>query len=553
MGVKSFVKKHGKRAAVGFATGGLSETARAISGQDSIYDPALSAVGLGVDKAGPPPDAAAALAGAEATTAENLRRAYALGDAAGAYQTQTRVRDPEEIRAATVEADTVGRTVIGAPERVGTEQLGPLREVSGPNLGAAVQASGARIGPAELQRGVTVGQAGDTSGAAAMLEAAAMGRGTSKAEEQLRAGADKIAKKQQSMAAAGKGSERRGGRRAAMLAIGEQGAALNQQAAELRAGEMATARGAFAQYSQQAQALKQQSMNLQAQIEAAQAAGDQAAVNSLKSQQATIDTRISEVNAAAANVRDTDRATLSMTSEQTNAAAANARQVQQAAIAARAAEINAAAGNQNMTAQAAMDAAWREADAAKRLQASTTNATLGLQGQTTTAQMRQAADLGNIAREQGDEGLRTGGQSAALSAAGGAAGQQTQLQTAKLAAEQAAYAEAQRREATQRNARTQIALGVGQTLIGNPSGLIQAASAASNNRTGTAAASPPAPVSAPVPKAGEFNPDAPLGISTTNDTLPLSQALTAAAPPATPSAAEVMDAQAKRTRKELAV
>jgi hypothetical protein len=224
-----FFKKAGKflkKNAVRIATAPVGgEAIRALTGKSSIFDPALKAVGLGIDKAGPAPDANKIGAGAKGVEADNLARAYAMQDEAKKFATQRSVRDPQGIEA---------------------EQI----------------------------RQTTVGQAGDESGAADMLKAAAMGQVPSKAEAQMRMGADALAKKQMSMAASARGSERRGSKRAAMLAIGDQGAELNQQAAALRADEMAQGRGAFATHAQNAQKLQQDALSQQAAIDAAAATAD---------------------------------------------------------------------------------------------------------------------------------------------------------------------------------------------------------------------------------------------------------------------------------------
>lgn len=388
-GVKTILDKTG-------VTGGVKDAAAAAGG-------AAGELGLGglfgVDKAGPRPDAKDYYDAAEGTTAENLRRAYDLADKAGSYSTKTTVRDPGQIA-----ADKIAVTRTDAPALAETER-----------------AAAADIGPAEMTRQTAVKTAKDTSGASALLKSAALGDAPSKAEALLHQGADTIARKQLSVAASARGSERRGAKRAAMLAIGEQGAALGQTLAAQRADEMAKSRGEFAQYSQQSQRLEQEANSLQAQIDAAAARGDAAAVNTLKAQQADLRTQVSQFNAGAGNRRESEVANLTQ--------------------------------------------AWRESQATREQAASTADASNKLTADTTTAQLGQKADEANVVREQNDQTLRTSGTGTALGASGTAAGQQQSIGTAKLGADTAAYVADKTRQNTQEDTRNQFLYKTAGTLL----------------------------------------------------------------------------------------
>lgn len=182
--------------------------------------------------------------------------------------------------------------------------------------GAARTVDAPTIRETAMQTRATVGRAAERTEAQEMLRRAAMGIGPSAAEAQLRLGLENIARQTQSMAAAGRGSERRGARRGAMLTIGEQSAQLNLQAALARAQEQQQARGAFAQFEQQSQAMQQQALNIQAQIDAAAARGDADAVNTLRLRQAEMQARAGEFSAAAENARASEVAAATQAAKQ---------------------------------------------------------------------------------------------------------------------------------------------------------------------------------------------------------------------------------------------
>jgi hypothetical protein len=492
-----------KRAALAAVTGGASETTRAAMGKDSALDPVLNQVGLGIDPAGPPPDPNAVLGHGSATTDANLARAYQVMDAANQYQTGVKVRDPGVIAAPQVIAPKVE-----GPERTTAHDAGPVervtaervqgRDVAVPTLGEAARAYATEMSPAALARATTVGQAQDTSGSGELLEGAARGNAPSKAEALLRSGQDAAAKKAMSIAMGARGVDRSAARRAAVLNAGSEGAELANKAAALRADEMATARGQFAQHSQAAQSLKQQALNLQGQIDAARAQGDQAAVNALTMRQAEMYQRAAEFNAAATNARDVDRATLEagihtgnanrevgvaegnagrgLTAGLAGAAAANAR-----------AESLAQRSDESDEQYAARLQAWRESGANRDVTVQTTNAGNSLRGQESTAQFGQAADINNANIAQGDQRLRLEGQNIGLGAAGTAAGQQTNVDLAKLGIQQQTYNAAKDREEAQRDARRQMFYQAAGAAIGGPAGA-KAAGAVAPKRTASGTA-----------------------------------------------------------------
>lgn len=260
------------------------------------------------------------MGGTSGRAQEAMRRAYEMMD-------KQAIREPDSITAerisqhATqgpmgVEAHNAGAIreaeadKVGAPREVVAPWLPDAQKVAAAKAGAIREADGATVGPAASTNQTQVKTTDTRSLAGDLLAKQAMGEGPSKAEALLNSGLDKVAQKQLSLAAAAKGSERRGARRGAMLAIGAQGADAAQQAAALRAEEMQKATGALASVETHAQDLKQSANSMQAQIDAAAARGDMEAVNRLKSQQAELDARSSEVNAQAQNTRteqDTSR------------------------------------------------------------------------------------------------------------------------------------------------------------------------------------------------------------------------------------------------------
>jgi hypothetical protein len=387
---------------------------------------------------------------AEGTAAENLRRAYDAADQAKNYQTQGKVRDPSDPRE--IQAERIAAATTFGPELENAQQINrqdlpdKVQQVNAPQLGATKDVEAVNLERAERIGQTQVGKAADASGAGQMLRDAAMGGGPSKAQEQLRAGLDEIGRKQMSMAAAARGSERRGARRGAMLAMGDQGSQLNQQLAVVRAGEQQQARGEFAQYSQRAQALEQDANNLQAQIDAARAKGDADTANQLAAQQASMLAQARQINAGAANARDSERAAYEARAGEQNAAAQNTRDVQQATFNQQADTFNAGAINNRASERAQMTQAWREAEAARQQAAATQNAanTLTASGRSADLgqradDMRQRADTENIRREQEDQRIRSSGTAAAAASAATAGQQQFNIGDTRLKSDAGYY------------------------------------------------------------------------------------------------------------------
>lgn len=275
------------------------------------------------------------MGGTSGRAQEAMRRAYEMMD-------KQAIREPDSITAERIgQHSTQGPMGVdthdaGAIREAAAERVGAPREVVAPWLpdaqkieaakaGAIREADGATVGPAARTDQTQVKTTDTRSLSGDLLAKQAMGEGPSKAEAVLNSGLDKIAQKQLSMAAAAKGSERRGARRGAMLAIGAQGADAAQQAAALKADEMQKATGALASVETHAQDLKQGANNMQAQIEAAAARGDMEAVNRLKSQQAELDARASEVNAQAQNTRAEQDTTREQRAGELTAAAGDQR------------------------------------------------------------------------------------------------------------------------------------------------------------------------------------------------------------------------------------
>lgn len=484
------------RIGLGVATGGASEGVRALTGKSSIYDPVLDAVGLGIPKVGPEPNAGDYYGGVEASNAENLRRAYEMAD-------QKQIREPDAIMAERIsghqtsgpmatDAHNAGGVEraqverVAAPGQVVSPWLPDAAKVAAAKAGPAAHAEGGYIGPAALQSGTHVGQTDTNSTASDLLTQAALGTAPSKAEALLNAGLDKTAKKQLSMAAGAKGSERRGARRAAMLAIGDQGADAAQQLAALRADEMERGRGALSQMEQHKETLKQGVLSLQAQIDSAAARGDADAVNRLKAQQAEMTARASEVNAGADNTRSEADTQRQQRADEINAAAADANAQAKAGYNFKAQEGNvdremrAADANAGRTTAASMaDAAaanaraeslarrrdetdqqyatrvqaWQEANAARDMDTQKTNAANAQTVAAANVAARQAADVGNATVK-----------SNALGGARQATGQETDIENMKFSAATAKYQAEKAAAAAAKNARLQTGLKIGTAI-----------------------------------------------------------------------------------------
>ena len=166
-------------------------------------------------------------------------------------------------------------------------------EIAAPVIGDAAQTGGTTV------NGTTIDPLANQLRGSEIDAANNIANGPSAAESQFQAGQSQVIKDQLAMAAQARGADRAGARREAMLNAGSLGAQNNLSAAALAAQETQTKNVAAAQAlssirgqdvtSATTQAsLDSQQNQLQAQIDAATAQGNTAAVNTLKGQQATL-------------------------------------------------------------------------------------------------------------------------------------------------------------------------------------------------------------------------------------------------------------------------
>lgn len=477
-----------KRVGMGVATGGLSEVARGVQGEESIYDPLLEGAGLGIDRVeGPPPSPDTYFKQGESQASDIYKRALAEADRAGNYAHPSGIRDPNQLSAPQVTASTIespehGITHDAGPvERVhagqvldpGETRLGDLGPVE--RIGSFGELNSRDVGPVGVKH-ATVNPAAE-----GLLTEAAMGKGPSQAAEQLKYAADLAAKKRFSLASGARGAERAGARIAAMQQTGEDLASLGQASAAARAGEMATARGQLADFAQRSAALEQQANSLQAEIDKAVAQGNQAQANALKVRQTELEAERQKINAAMENERTMDVARLAtgLSEAGKNRSVAvgegNAGRTLSGDIFSAGAQ-NTRSENFAKRADETDEQYFQRLQRTREANANAENRIAEGNADRTYTAGRDTANLTLDAQKSRDqseleaERVRQAGLHGALNVAGNATGQTIGIGETKYNAASGNYNAAKAREAAQKGARTQAVLtGVGMAM-GGPAG-----------------------------------------------------------------------------------
>jgi len=436
------------------------------SAPGKFEDAAFNAIGMTVDEAGPAPNPDDYFDTAEGTAAENYQRAKDLWDRSAAFKTTGDIRDinitaPEAAGPERMTANDPGAierayaAQVQRPEDVVLGQLGDVERVAGVDLAASRD-----VGPV----GVSKVNMADTT-ANQLLTDAAMGNAPSAAEAQLRAGLDKTAQLQLGTAAQARGPERAGARREAMLAIGQGGADVANKAAELRAQEMAEARGALAGFTTSGAQLLQQANNLQAQIDTQIAQGNQAEANRLTVEQGRLRQQAQEINAGATNSRTMNEAELRAGISRGNIDASTMVALNNAQGANNANLANAAASNVRGENLARRQDETDEAYAARLFAHGQAGADRALDVNKTNAGFTRDKDKTQINTQIQEEQTRQQGQGIAGSQAQGAGNAQTAIGGAKLDADTRKYEADKNRENQQKDARTQTKLKIVDTAI----------------------------------------------------------------------------------------
>jgi hypothetical protein len=412
---------------------------------------------------------------------------YRDGGVYNAYATDATGRMTGYDAALASAADSTARqaqaVVTRAESAIPAMVAGVNTNIGAPKLGPAEQTG--RVGVERVQ---TSGLA-DALRAEQIASARGIANGPSAAMNQFKAGQAQNIADQLSMAAAARGSERAGARREAIIAAGQQGVIGGMQAAALAAQEeqakrvagaaaMSTIRAQDVTSATNADQIRAQQANLQAQIDSAIATGNTEAVNALRTKQAelTLAARQSEVQAslgqqstqaglATANLRAAQETNLANAANankasQDYAAAVNAAANQAAqnstsvsvanasnqtkAGADYAAAVNAAA-QQNAqlataTSQANAQTAAQQANqnATRTLTADTTNQGAQQATNTANAANQLAANTANASNSLSAQQLRQGGATAAINSGTSATGVQADLVKSQIGAKTAA-------------------------------------------------------------------------------------------------------------------
>lgn len=395
-------------------------------------------IGTVVDRAGKavgliPPDTLAGQAGKELDPLSNALNPLA-GDARAIYERQLleankagNFKTPTLGPGVTVHGRTVDANPItgnfdstaadAAPtERYQAAMAAVPEEATAGNMDWRVSAD--TLEPAALAGVERVGRAEIGDGASALRgeQLAAIQKlqnQPSAAAAQYKAALGGIAREQLGIASQARGAERAGGRREAMLAIGDQGldaadriaaAQIAEQNATNQSilGALGGARGQDAEIATHQADLNQQANQLEAQITAEASRGNAAAVNALKAKQADLRLAAATSTAAGSVNAGNVRGTIS---------AGNADRAARIGIAnADAANLAARSGADaaNLAGQNAADRATRirAANADRAATIAQNNQTNALAAGTTTANLGNAADLAN----QGDATTRAVGQ-----------------------------------------------------------------------------------------------------------------------------------------------
>jgi hypothetical protein len=214
-------------------------------------------------------------------------------------------------------------TATADPSRVQT--LSPAQRLQAAMQGqTTVGATGFDAGQADQARAMALQNVSDLQ-----ATAAGAGAGQQAAAARLQLALQRTSQLRSGMAAQARGSERRGLRREAIVQAGQDNLQAQSQLEAQAAQERMAAQGQLGQQLQATRstdvdvatkkaALEQERTTLQAQLDAARAANDASAVNTLTSKMADLDQRTRELNVTAANQAQQRREDQTFSAQQLN-------------------------------------------------------------------------------------------------------------------------------------------------------------------------------------------------------------------------------------------
>ncbi len=356
------------------------------------------------------------------------------------------VGDPQKLAAATVAAPdkpiTATASAAGAlktTDAVAAGAINPALLTPTQRLQAATQAA-TNVQGTSLDTGQSDESRAAATAALQELQATSRGEGQAqvRSDAQLRLDLAKAAAAASGAARGARGSERKGALIQSTLQAGEQGAqavaanaAKNADvalAAQQTVGTQAQGNRAqdLAQAAKRAD-LDAQQKTLQAQLDAARAAGDANRVQEITTKLADLDQQVQALNAQAKNAAAEQAAGRQTTVSVTNATEKNKAGESGADRMAKASEFNSAAYNTT-----------NEADATRRLAAATTNATQTNQVNQNNVENRTKVALANQAADQSTQqfnstqGVQVGSLNNSQGLAANVAGSNQDIEQAKL-------------------------------------------------------------------------------------------------------------------------
>lgn len=415
------------------------------------------------------------------------RIADTYGRSTDIYRNAGEFRSTPLEKPGTITPGTITPTKVDAPEFRGAHDAGPVERYSGTRvdrpedvvigpLAATERVQGVDLRASKDVGPVSVGRAAPNAAVRSLLTDAAYGKTPSKAELQMYSGIDRVGKQIIGGALAARGADRVGLKREALLKTGDLGAEAVGKAAELRAGEMATARGQLSDFEQQATALEQQANNLQAEIDKAIAQGNQAQANALTIEQGRLRQQAQALNAQATNARTMDEAQLRATTARGNIDAATGVAVGNAARTDAAAAFGAGAANTRAESLArradetdqqylARLQAFREAYASRDMAAQGANVSNRLTADTTNAANVLKYGESEAQRQQQDQQLRQTGQIGAVSVQNAGTGNLVDIGSARLGANRSEKEAERERNAREARARLQTTAAIGSAIL----------------------------------------------------------------------------------------
>jgi hypothetical protein len=424
-----------KRIGEGVATGGASEVYRGVTGNDPLDDAkqlgTRALKGAGVI----PPDQVQGgpiFAPTEQRASDVFGRAIANSDRFANGPAVTGIREPDQIHAAPVTAQgyvapEVSAQTMGTRPTIGTRPTdatfvgaSPVERYQAALINAPKDVSfnpgdvtvGAdKLGPA-AQTGASAGQVdsgtaaleGDRARALQIGAAQDIRNSPGAAAAQFKAAMAGIEAAQLGAAGQARGAERAGARREAIIAMGQQGGQAAQAAAAESAREETAKRVAAAGVLGQVRSgdvstagFRQQAADLQAQLTAAIAQGNTAAVNQIKQKQADLD--LAARTTTAGNTLEAGKTAADVAAG--NVARGMQGQEFNAGATTAAAAANAAAGNTRAEQEAARQTALNEGNVTRGLGQEESGLTRGV-GQEESG-LTRGVDVatGNANREAG--------------------------------------------------------------------------------------------------------------------------------------------------------